>query len=308
MVILASHSAEDLLLYNPDAIWKIFRATGRLMPTLQDLHQAIRFRDIRKVQALASCSTIRINSSIRSCTALSLAVYQGDLTIVRVILSKGAEVDKLSRDWNHRIETPLFSACRLGHVNIAQTLIEHGASVNSTDFYNHSPLWIATRERNLDLVQLLIANGADLNTADKWSQCPLYLATKFFGREPIARTLVQHGCKLDLTDLDGRGAFYWALVNGLEDIVKLLIKAGVHVSLKDRDKISGRNPTSMIQEKPEMAEFLRKQLSNPPSLTNLCVRAIRHRLNYAGSDGKSIWARVVRLPVPETMKSHLKLL
>ncbi len=216
-------------------------------------------------------------------------------------------MDRLSRDWNHRIETPLFSSCRLGHVAIAETLIGNGADVNSTDFYNHSPLWIATRERNFHLVRLLISNGADLNIADKWSQCPLYLASKFYGREHLATFLIQHGCKLDLTDVDGRGAFYWSLINGLVGVVKLLIEAGVHISKKDRDQILGRNPTNMIQEKPEMGSYLRQELANPPSLSRLCIRTVRQRLSFAASDGRSIWKHVDMLPIPSALKSGLKL-
>lgn len=280
---------------------------SKIMPSLEDLHQAIRLQDSRKVTLLVSQKPINVNSSLRSCTALSLAVYQGSIEIVRILLENGAMPDKLSRDWNERFETPLFSACRLGHYEIVQLLLEYKADVNITDFYMHTPLWIATRERKSDLVELLIKYGANLNIADKWQQCPLYLATKYLGREDIAKSLIRHGCKLDLTDVEGHGVLYWSLANNQLEIFRLLVIAGAHINGKDRQNfLSDRNLPQDVKENPMFCEWLQNELKNPPTLQRLSAKTIRQHLGRLNM-GRTIQPSIQNLPISKEMKQMLLL-
>lgn len=258
------------------------------------------------MKLLTSFSGVHIDSSLRSCTALSLAVYQGDQEIAKILLESGANVNKLSKDWNGRLETPLFSACRLGHKNIAEMLLNSGADVNTSDFYMHSPLWIATRERALELVEVLIANSADLNAGDRCSQNPLYLATKYLGRSEIAKTLIRHGCKIDLTDGDGRGALYWSLANHQLDVFRMLIYAGAHVNRKGREIMTNRSLPADIKDNQEFNEWLNTELKNPPSLIRLSAKSVRNRLSSV-TKGKTIFPNIEILPVPEKLKDFLKI-
>lgn len=240
-------------------------------------------------------------------TALSLAVQRGDPEIVAVLLEHGANANKLSCDWNGRLETPLFTSCRQANYETARMLLEYGADVNAADFNMHTPLWIATRERALALVDLLIEKGAKLNAGDKRSPCPLYLATKYLGRSEIAKSLIRHGCKLDPTDVEGRGALYWTLANNLSDVFKMLIYAGAHVNRRDRDYMTNnRSMPAALRQNEELNGWIQHELRNPPPLLRLAANAIRHRLSEC-STGRSIWNRVDKLPVPNNLKNNLKM-
>jgi len=279
-------------------------AVSRIMPSLEDLHQAILLRDLRKVRLLCAYSPINTDSSLRSVTALSLAVRQGNTEIVAVLLEHGANIDKLSRDVNGRLETPLVTSCRQANYQLANVLLKYGADVNAADFHMRTPLWIAVRERAVELVQLLIDNGANLNAGDRRNQCPLYLATKYLGRTEIAKKLIRHGCKLDPTDLDGRGAVYWAIANNQTDVFKMLIYAGAHVNRKDRDYMTNNRSMPVgLRQNENLIEWIKNELHNPPSLFRSTAQTIRHRL---GEQGKSIWPLIDRLPLPEKMKEQLK--
>uniref|UniRef100_A0A915IPA7 Uncharacterized protein n=1 Tax=Romanomermis culicivorax TaxID=13658 RepID=A0A915IPA7_ROMCU len=283
-------------------------ASSKIMPSLEDLHYAIRLKDTRKVKLLTSYSSIRIDSSLRSCTALSLAVYEGELMIVKILLDTGrANVDKLSCDSSGRLETPLFSACRLGRKEIAVLLIEYGADVNTVDFYMHSPLWISTRERHEDLVQILIKNGAYLNSVDKYSQCPLYIATKFNGRVNLAKGLIRHGCKIDLTDADGRGALYWSFINRQFDIFKMLLDAGAHINHKTKAFLMQTANDDLDENERIFRNLLIQRLINCATLYQLARNAVRNRM-ITVSGGTSIWTSIDQLNVPEKIRKELKLI
>ena len=74
-------------MYRIKGVWAVIQTSNCILE-METMFCSVFFQ----VRALALCTTVRLNSSIRSCTALSLAVYQGDLTIVQILLHKGAEV------------------------------------------------------------------------------------------------------------------------------------------------------------------------------------------------------------------------
>src|SRR3569832_1007176 len=79
--------------------------------------------------------TLNINSSRLSCTALSTAIYHGNEQIIENLLKYGADVNQLSADVYHaRIESPLITACRMGHTGIARLLLQYGAHTHLTDW------------------------------------------------------------------------------------------------------------------------------------------------------------------------------
>jgi ankyrin repeat protein len=56
--------------------------------------------------------------------------------IARLLLARGARADAADPDG----ETPLISACSLGHEEVVRVLLEHGANVNHHDRYGRTPL------------------------------------------------------------------------------------------------------------------------------------------------------------------------
>ena len=56
-------------------------------------------------------------------TALVMAAQNGHAEVVDELLARGAEVNKAATDG----VTPLFVACKKGHLTIMRVLLEHGA-------------------------------------------------------------------------------------------------------------------------------------------------------------------------------------
>ena len=114
-------------------------------------------------------------------TSLQTAVKHGRLTVVRLLLEKGADFREHCREMDddmYGCGTPLHVACYLGHVEVAQLLLEYGADVNAFATYNELPLhwavmpaqWSWGRRANLvEMVQtckLLLDYGADYKAKD----------------------------------------------------------------------------------------------------------------------------------------------
>ncbi len=89
--------------------------------------------------------------------ALLTASTKGDLTGVRNLLEKGADVNART-DMG---ETALHMA---GSEEVARVLIEHGADVNATDAeYGMTPLF----NQGVTVARLLIQKGADVNARSR---------------------------------------------------------------------------------------------------------------------------------------------
>src|SRR5205085_2276760 len=110
----------------------------------------------------------------RGQTALGLASEVGDVSIMRLLLAKGAEVDSRNQEG----ETPLFKAATSLRADAVRLLLEHHASVNvPTTWYGSvrngqiallklTPLHQAATFGPPDMVRSLLKAGAEVNVRD----------------------------------------------------------------------------------------------------------------------------------------------
>lgn len=220
------------------------------------------------------------------------------LDSVEVLLRYGANVDKLSRDPSERVETPLFSSCRLGLTSVVRTLIKHGADLDKTDFYSHTPIWINTRDKRVDIINMLIQSGAKLNISACWNQCPLYLACKFSGRLAIATLLIYHGVRVDVIDRNDHSALYWAIENCDRDLIRLLLTAGAWLY---KTWVQNETLPLELQQDTSFCDWLRHEAETPPPLQRQCRTLVRDQLRKA-TDFVSIVSRIEQLPLPNKLK------
>jgi len=128
------------------------------------------------------------------------AAAEGDIDQVRLLISKGADVNAKS---DGRLLTPMYVAARKGHKEICELLITKDAEVNikSGELYvgnmkdsGLTPLHAACAEGHQGVAELLLAHGAAVNAKTRNSKTPLDVAKKRGHRE-VVELLQKHGAE-----------------------------------------------------------------------------------------------------------------
>jgi ankyrin repeat protein len=92
--------------------------------------------------------------------ALMLAALNGDLELVKLLVSKDAEINK--KGW-----APLHYAAANGHDDVVKLLLDHSAYVDAGSPNGTTPLMMAARGDHLSTVKILLDNGADLSVKNQ---------------------------------------------------------------------------------------------------------------------------------------------
>ncbi|WP_420873224.1 ankyrin repeat domain-containing protein [Paraburkholderia kururiensis] len=92
--------------------------------------------------------------------AMMLAALNGDLDLVKLLIAKGAEVNK--KGW-----APLHYAAANGHDDVVKLLLDQSAYVDAGSPNGTTPLMMAARGNHISTVKLLLDNGADLNVKNQ---------------------------------------------------------------------------------------------------------------------------------------------
>ena len=88
---------------------------------------------------------------------LFIASERGHLDIVRLLIKKGAKLDKADYDgW-----TPLIGASLMGHLEVVRLLVDAGADLNKVNDDGKTALDIAKAMGHLEIVRLLVEASAD---------------------------------------------------------------------------------------------------------------------------------------------------
>lgn len=169
------------------------------------------------------------------------AARDGKLKLLKVFLNQREkhEVEQLVGAKIHGA-TPLVMACRNGHYDVAEYLIEKcGADVEqpgSVVFDGETiegarPLWCAAAAGHLSLVKLLVKRGANVNSTTKTNSTPLRAAC-FDGYFDIVRFLVNHGADIELANSHGHTSLMIVCYKGHIAIAKFLLGLKADVNRK----------------------------------------------------------------------------
>jgi len=181
---------------------------------------------------------------------LLIASSKGDIESVRRLLADEPALADLpgSPAWDGG--TPLAVAACEGHVEIAQLLIDHGASLNPIT-NDGSALLLGAWGGHEAIVRLLLDRGADVNRASASGETPL-MAAAFKGYVAITALLLDRGAAADAqttrgtTDffntsppVCGESALHLAAAEGHREVVELLLARGASKTVVDH---AGQRP------------------------------------------------------------------
>lgn len=170
-------------------------------------------------------SDLRANNHSYGTTLLHQMAERGDIEMVRLILTKGIDVN--IRDMTGR--TPLHHCAsgggKEGSNEMVSFLISQGAIVNAQDDEGRTALHWACLSGFYETVKLLISKGADVNMRDEDGLAPLHLVLS----ARIADLLIGHGADVNTRTRDGKTPLHCVRDDGC---ITLFVASGADINAR----------------------------------------------------------------------------
>ena len=152
------------------------------------------------------------------------AMSENCLFLVQALLEFQSE--KVNLRYNSS-ETPLHAACRLGHCDMIEILLENGADIQAVDSSGDAPIHIACNGLGLDCLKpILQSKGCDPNQKNAYGDTALHIVlnigTVHFCKFEI---LLENGADVQAVDSNGDAPIH-IVCNGLRlDCLKALLQS-----------------------------------------------------------------------------------
>lgn len=145
------------------------------------------------------------------------AIKQRDVRKVQILLDKGCDIDYIG----DKELTFLMLAVSFGYTEIVKLLLENNSNVDLQDRDGNNALMMASCLGYNSIVHLLLQQNPVLNNQNNEGMTALMLAA-CNGKENIVGQLLKEGACTDLTNLDGKTAWTFAMDHGYPRIAELL--------------------------------------------------------------------------------------
>jgi uncharacterized protein len=191
---------------------------------MSELFDAIRRGDAAAVKSTVESDPSQASLRENKVSAILTALYHGRTDIAQLLVDHGATVD-------------FHEACALGHLVRVRTMLEATPSLLDTKSADgYPPLGLAIFFRHPDVAKFLIERGADVNAAADNQQrvAPLHAAAAVGDRETM-KLLLERGAdpnarqQVDFTPLHG------AASRGDMEMAKMLIAHGADPAARSSD-------------------------------------------------------------------------
>jgi len=165
-------------------------------------------------------------------TALHLAAYNGNTTIVKELIDNGADITILGSlfDGEFLVQgTPLHMASHFGYVETMENLIQKD-NIDVTDgtFDYFTALHAAVINGKINAIEFLLSKGADIEAFNGASDTAVTIASEN-GQLETLKFLVSKGAKLNVVS-NVQTPLLAAAENGHLEVVKFLIENGLDVN------------------------------------------------------------------------------
>ena len=182
---------------------------------------------------------------------LGAALEMKDFKTAQLLYEHGADVDV---EGYHK-RTPLYGVSRSGHLEIAEWLLRHGASLFTFDqTYGRTVLHAAAVNGCVELLQMLLQHKLDPNIQELRGETPLHFASRY-ERPDVVRMLLEYGAVVNARDKGCVTPLHLASEEGNLAVARLLVEHGANVDAED-DK--GWTPLQVASGS-DMVDFLSDQ-------------------------------------------------
>jgi len=171
-------------------------------------------------------------------TDLLAAAASGDAEGVRAALEAGADLE--TRDGQGR--TALLLAATFDHVEVAEVLVERGASADALDDRHDTPWLVTGVTGSVAMLEALLPADPDLTIRNRYGGVSVIPASER-GHVDYVRRVVETGVDVDHVNDLGWTALLEAVILGdggprHQEIVRILLDAGADRSIADRDGVT----------------------------------------------------------------------
>jgi ankyrin repeat protein len=171
---------------------------------------------------------------------LATTILNGSLTVIRLAIRTGREINALSkvRHAGNERYTPLINSMRRENFSeeIVRLLLERGADVNgrSQPTLTTPLMWAVSEERPNEIIEQLIRHGADVNAQDVNGKTPL-LYTTYYNMSRVGLLLLNHGADVNIADNEGKTPLMQAVKFNNLPYTRLLVERGANVLARKED-------------------------------------------------------------------------
>ena len=166
-------------------------------------------------------------------TALHAAAWGGHVTVVQLLLDRGADAE--ANDSEKR--TPLHMAAQDGREAVIGLLLDRGAAIEAKAFCGQTPLHMAARQGHEAAIRLLLDRGAAIEAKAFSRQTPLHIAAEW-GYEATIRLLLDRGAAIEAKTSSGQTPLHIAAEQGHEAAIRLLLNRGAAIEGNISDQLS----------------------------------------------------------------------
>jgi ankyrin repeat protein len=164
-------------------------------------------------------------------TPLQLAVSEGHITVVNILLANGAKVD----DGDNGSQMLLQECARSADRSMAEFLLKVGADAAAKGKDGKAAIHTAAEVGNIPVLELLLSQkNIDIDEEDNEGATALHYAAEN-GHHAAVELLVANGADIESRRRrDKRTALHQAAENDKLSIVRVLLRSGANIKAKDK--------------------------------------------------------------------------
>ena len=133
------------------------------------------------------------------------------------------------------INLELIEASKEGDLALVKKLISKGADINFMDNHDYTALFYALEKEHKEIALFFIESGADLNICCAWDHWTYLIKASYFGYEDIVKILIDKGLDVNAKRANGETALLGASMNGYTKIVRLLPRTALILRQRQRE-------------------------------------------------------------------------